>query len=404
MLTTGPRQAQGCPLLDGWQDGDVQEELSPSARMQALIAEHLPEYSRAATEIRKELGAYGGLVHPLGHSGISLLWVQTANDFIDLLDDIGMGRGRPAVRCLRSIFESHITMLDIASGGSDVADRYAEQYAVVMYLAATMNAGLTGLTGNDLRSERHRRRKQARIHKQAHDEAIAKRGGRLRRGWTDESLEDRAIRHGYAVDYDLYRVLSSSTHVTAGGARGVARRYDDRLVYRFGPDLDNCPMALNEGLRFFRLFVEALSAHTGVPAERVIDTLSTLESLRSAYRKLILSIDGAMWPDELPVIGMIVVRALLPDGERKWLLHDNQQARIIECSHPNNATQEQLEGTEPLLDAVEETPRDREEWVTVALLGATADPLPGARWRPEGLLARLDPIRNPHGLLLPWDQ
>ena len=308
------------------------------------------------------------------------------------------------MRVLRSIFESLITMLDIAGGGSDVADRYAEQYAVVGYLAATMNAGLTGLTGNDLRSERHRRHKQERIHKQAHDEAIAKRGGRFRRSWTDESLEDRASRHGYAEDYDLYRVLSSSTHVSAGGARGVERQYGDRLVYRFGPDLHNCPMALNEGLRFFRLFMEALSAHTGVPAERVIGTLSALESLRRDYRKLVLRLDGAMWPDELPVIGMVVVRALLPDGQRKWLLHDNQQGRIIECSHPRNATQEQLEATEPRLDAVEELPGYREEWVTVALEGATADPLPRARWRPEGLLAELDPIRNPYGLILPWDQ
>ena len=202
----------------------MQEDLSPSVRLQALIAEHLPEYGRAVTEIRREFGAYGGLVHPLGHRGVSLLWVQTANDFFDLLDDIGMGRGRPAMRGLRSIFESFITMLDIASGGSDVADRYAEQYAVVMYLAATMRAGLTGLTGNDLRSERHRRRKQVRIHKQAHDEAIANWGGRLRRSWTDESLEVRAARHGYAEDYDLYRVLSSSTHVSAGGVRGICRR------------------------------------------------------------------------------------------------------------------------------------------------------------------------------------
>ena len=386
----------------------MQEELSPSVRMQALIEEHLPEYSRAVIEIRRELGAYGALVNPFAHlhpstqRSVSLLQVQTANDFIDLLDDLGMGRGRPAMRGLRSIFESLVTMLDIASGGNDAADRYEEHYAVVMYLAATMRAGLTGLTGNDLRSERHRRRKQERIHKQAHDEAIAKRGGRLRRSWTDESMEDRAARHGYAEDYDLYRVLSSSTHVTAGGARGVERRYDETPVYRFGPDLLNCPMVLNEGLRFFRLFVEAHSAHTGVPAERLIGTLSDLESLRPAYRKLLLRIDSAMWPDELPVTGMIVVRALLPDGQRKWLLHDNQQGRIIECSHPRNATAGQIETTEPLLDAVEETPRDPDEWITVALEGAIADPLPSARWRPDGHLVPLD--WNPHGLILPWDQ
>ena len=202
-----------------------------------------------------------------------------------------MGRGRPAtVRGLRSIFESLITMLDIAGGGSDVADRYAEQYAVVGYLAATMNAGLTGLTGNDLRSERHRRHKQERIHKQAHDEAIAKRGGRFRRSWTDESLEDRATRHGYAEDYDLYRVLSSSTHVSAGGARGVERQLRrPTAVYRFGPDLHNCPMALNEGLRFFRLFMEAhLCSHRCPGRKGHWHTLGPGVADAAHYRKLIL--------------------------------------------------------------------------------------------------------------------
>ena len=67
----------------------MQEELSPSVRMKALIEEHLPEYNRAFTEIRSELGAYGGRVHPFAHRSVSLLLVQTANDFIDLLDDIG---------------------------------------------------------------------------------------------------------------------------------------------------------------------------------------------------------------------------------------------------------------------------------------------------------------------------
>ena len=381
----------------------MDEGLSAIGYVKDQVAEHLPEYSRAVGQMRRELGAYGGLVHPSAHRAVSLLWVQTANDFIDLLDDIGMGRGRPAMRGLRSIFESFITMLDIASGDSDAADRYAEQYAVVMYLAATMTAGLTGLTGNDLRSERHRRRKEERIHKQAHDEAIAKRGGRLRSSWTDESLKDRAARHGYSDDYDLYRVLSSSTHVAAGGARGIERRYDETSVVRFGPDLLNCPMALNEGLRYVRLFIEALAGHTGIPAERLIGTLSALESLRGAYRKLINRIDGDLWPDH-PPLGMVVVRALLPDGQRKWLLHDNQQGRIIECSGPKNATQQQVDSAERFLDEWEEEHQDRDEWITAALLEATADPLPRARWRPEGLLAQSDPIRNPYGLILPWDQ
>ena len=389
------------PFSCGWQDGDMSEDLSAIGHVKAQVAEYLPEYSRAVGRIRREIGVYVGLVHPHGHRGVNLLVAQTSNDFIDLLDDIGMGRGRPALRGLRSILESFITMLDIASGDGDTANRYAEHYAVVMYQAATMEAGLSGLSGNDLRGERHRRRKQQRMHKQAHDEAIANRGGSFKRNWTDEPLKARADRHGHANDYDLYRVLSSSTHVSAGGVRGVEKRYGETPVYRFGPDLLNCPLAFNEGLRYFRLFIEALSIHTGIPAESLIGALSELESLRGTYRKLISRIDGDLWPDQ-PPLGMMVVRALLPDGQRKWLLHDNEQRRIIECSGPINATQQQIENAERSLDEMEETLPDRDEWISAALLRATADPLKHARWRSDEHLAPFD--MNPHGLMLPWDQ
>ena len=377
------------------------EDLSAIGHVKAQVGEHLPEYSRAVGRMRREIGAYVGLVHPVAHRGVNLLVAQTANDFIDLLDDIGMGRGRPALRGLRSIFESFITMLDIADGDSSTADRYAEHYSVVMYQAATMEAGLTGLAGNDLRAERHSRRKQQRTNKQAHDEALANKGGSFKRNWTDEPLRDRAVRHGYAKDYDFYRVLSSSTHVSAGGARGIERRYGETPVYRFGPDLLNCPLALNEGLRYCRLFVEALSSHTGIPAEKLVGALSALESLRDGYRKLISRIDAELWPDH-PPLGMIVVRASLPDGQRKWLLHDNQQRRIIECSNPKNSAQPQIDNAERWLDNTEETLPDRYEWITAALTGAAADPLTGARWRSDELLAPLG--LNSNGLMLPWDQ
>ncbi len=264
------------------------DELSPCIQLRALVAKRLPEYNRALSAVRRELDAYAWQVHSaVAPRGIGLLLAQTANDFIDVLDDISMVRGRPAMRGLRSIFESLITMLEIASDGSEVLDRYTDQYAIDCYQAATMNAGLTGLNGDDLRSERHRRRKQQCIHKQARDKALAKTEWQSRKAWPESSLKDRAARHGYNADYDLYRVLSSLVHVTAGGARGIERQYNDQLAYRLGPDLQNCPMVFNESLRFFRLFAEALSTYMDISAERLIRALSALEALRSDYRKLI---------------------------------------------------------------------------------------------------------------------
>ena len=375
-----------------------------SLHMQRHIEEGLPEYVHAVADLHRELGAYCALVHPSAHRAVGLLLTQTTNDFIDMLEDVGMGRGHPAVRGLRSIFEALVTMLDIASGGNDVADRYAEHHAVVMYRASTMRAGLTGLEGNSLRSERHRRRKEQRTHRQAHDDAIAKWGSGFKRNWTDESLKDRSSRHGYADDYQLYSVLSSTIHVSAGGARGIVRDHDGTNVYRIGPDLLNCPLALNEGLRYFTLFLDSLADHTGIAAERVGGKLRALGPLTGVYRKIIKDIDSAMWPsdDEIAVLELIVMRALLPDGRRKWFLHDNQQARIIECLCPEDASDIQLERTEAMLDEVEKVSHDREEWITVALFGASSEPLSNANWRSDGLLVPLD--WNPSGIVLPYDQ
>ena len=161
-------------------------------------------------------------------------------------------------------------------------------------------------------------------------------------------------------------------------------------------------MSFNEGLRYFRLFVEAVASNTGFTAERLTRALADLESLRDAYRKLVLRIDSDMWPDEPPIV-VVVVRALLPDGQRKWLLHDRQQQRIIECSHPQGASLEQLDAVERALNEVRDTYSDRREWITAAVVGATADPLQSSKWRPEILV--LVPMGwDTHGLTLPWDQ
>ena len=351
--------------------------------------------------MRKELAAYNSALSGSRRPGVGILVAQAVNDFSDLLADLEMGRGRPAMRCLRSIFESLITMLDITDPNSDAIDRYEEHYGVARYQAATMRAGLTGLTGNDLRAERHRRHKEQRRHKQAHDEALAKRGSQFKRNWAGETLMKRAARHGYGDDYDLYRVASSPIHVSPGGMSGIERQYDDKSVYRFGPNLVDCPLAFIEGLRYFKLFIEALASHTGFTAERVLQALSALESLQKEYRKTIHSIDENLWPIVAP-IGSIVVRALLPDGRRKWILHDNDQGKIIECSPPKGLPKSQIEAAEEALNKAEDTLCEREEWITAALVRATADPLPQARWRPEGLIVPLD--WNPYELMLPWDQ
>lgn len=45
----------------------MQEELSAIGYVKAQIAEHLPEYSHAVGQMRRELGAYGGLLALAAH-------------------------------------------------------------------------------------------------------------------------------------------------------------------------------------------------------------------------------------------------------------------------------------------------------------------------------------------------
>ena len=99
--------------------------LSAIDYVKSQLAEHLLEYSQAVTKVREELDSYYALtILSNARRGVMISTVQTVNDFCDLLDDIKMGRGRPAMRALRSIFESLITILALrvlwGSGGSVV--------------------------------------------------------------------------------------------------------------------------------------------------------------------------------------------------------------------------------------------------------------------------------------------
>ncbi|MCA1706717.1 MAG: hypothetical protein LC808_27015 [Actinobacteria bacterium] len=67
---------------------------------------------------------------------------EAALDFLDLITDICRGRGRPALRSARSLFELLITLHDITSS-PDLAERYFRHQFVVSQQMATLDMGKT---------------------------------------------------------------------------------------------------------------------------------------------------------------------------------------------------------------------------------------------------------------------
>lgn len=365
------------------------------------ILEALPDLGQAIAETRQELFAFNVTTSTNRQRGIGILLVQAINDFSDLLADIAMGRGRPAMRCLRTVFESLITMKDITNPNSNDLQRYEDFFAVASYQEAIMEVGMSGLVGKRLRAERHRKHKEERKHKKAHDEAIAKWGKGFKHNWTNRTFRQRAAKHGFSEEYKIYRLASSIVHVSSGGMSGIEREYDELNVHRFGPNLIDCPLAFSEGLRLFETFIEGIANYTGVSADRVNQSLAKLKLLQVDYREYITRLDQSLWPKE-PPFGHMVVRALLPNGERKWIIHDQTQQRIIECHPPKAVTSLQLKNAEASLNEWEALHPVRPDWITSALLGATSVPLTDANWRSEEIITPFE--WNANKLLLPWDK
>lgn len=367
------------------------------------LAKEVPEFEAligsAVVEVRGLVGRiYAGSPRP----ALALLMTQLVNDFEDLCFDMQHGRGRTALRTTRSLFDALLAVLDIVEAGSNAADRYEDHIAVAGLRAAEMRSGFSGLSGNELRSERHRRRKAAARHRIANDAAISKWGNGFGRSWTSLTTRDRATAHGLGGDYDLFRVASAAVHASAGGAFGLVSEVANADVYRVGPALQLCPLALGDGTRYVELGLGAIGQHLGVDTRRANDAISNLRSVRNAYTGAMRRLDRNLWPEHPPP-GTVVLRALLPDGERRWILHDNQTGKIITCTAPCDGDPAIIANNEKRLDIAERDDPERSEWITYPFFDLTAEPIPGASWRSDGHIIPPSWLRSTE-LLLPYDQ
>lgn len=363
-----------------------QHLLSP-ADIGEAIGDHVPELDAVMEAVADEVSAFQGILHASAKvpSAVLTAATQAANDLLDLLYDVSYGRGRPALRTTRGLIELAITMADITSD-PDLAERYARHEYVTAIQFADTSAGLTHLRGNDLKGERHRRKKLRASAASGQAAAIKDYGPGFQRAWSPENLYERARRHGLDGLYEFYRISSAGTHASAGGLFGLGVDINDVRTHRIGaPDLSMVAVALDQGVLAYRTLIERLRDAYGLQPDRLLRALDGLDAQYPALRKAMLAIEKEITPDT-PTPKPTVIRVVHTDGRRQWMLHDVARGLVIACDVPD-ASRENLEAVEASVDEGERVvPQPRRHLLAVGFIGAEARPLPGAKWYSDRML------------------
>ncbi len=117
---------------------------------------------------------------------------QAVNDYVDLVFELSTGRGRPAIRAARAVFEHLVNLRELQSVPG-LGARYLANHDVADQLEASIELGVDRLVGNERRSERHRLHKMGRDSTPGYESALDAYGPGFRRQWQDRSLRDRAL-------------------------------------------------------------------------------------------------------------------------------------------------------------------------------------------------------------------
>lgn len=224
---------------------------------------------------------------------------QALNDYLDLLYEAFSGRGRPALRTARTLFE-HLVNYRWIDADPVEAERYCKHGAVGDLLDLEVSASREEeFTGNARRAYRHWRQKAERQIRRDANAAIDQYGDSFRRSWASKSLRDRAARHGLADEYDTaYRLLSAVIHGNAAGDVGHRASIGGHSVVRTGPALAVCPLALRCGHRYFTLLVTEWENAAGrpEPMARLRELVRVVAERLDDHRTACLALDDGLWP------------------------------------------------------------------------------------------------------------
>jgi len=305
---------------------------------------------------------------------------QATNDFLDLVLEAMSGRGRPAARSSRALYE-HIVNLRWVTNDVDQAQRYCDHAAIGDLLDLDLNTPTEEqYTGVTRKRARHWRKKLERRIRPAAAAVLGTYGESFRRSWTQANLRDRASAVDLASDYDLYRLLSAVIHGSAGGDLGQRQEIGGRQVVRTGPAVALCPLALRTGLGWYRMIVDEVAAALGSGATDGLATaLDRLAADLPTHESLCHLVDAELWPHEPPQSAVFL--RVEVGGQWRWLLLDADLPRTIEVE-PIGLDADQRTWLEEEVAAVERANPGRTQPLIIAVAGVSGSPRQGATWEP----------------------
>jgi hypothetical protein len=244
-------------------------------------------------------------------SVIGIVLSQSAAEFTDLLFDIRVGRGRPALKGTRSLFELLVTAHDVLSS-EELSNRYLDHAVMSQRVNAEITIDAEELGGAAKKSALHRANKIKRATQPQYEALLRKYGRDFVTRWAGRDLRTRAEGHGLLSEYAYYSLVSAVLHGSAGGALGLVSNIDGATVRRVGPALGICPMAFLQGLRFFDAIVALVGKSVAnQEAMALRGALRQLRRLWPIYRTTLLELDRSMWPATPPPAGVAIL-AIIP--------------------------------------------------------------------------------------------
>jgi hypothetical protein len=355
----------GPPEIDIGSVGDI-------VREQARFADDVPanvEGLDAALRGLREPTLFV-IEHAVGRPGppewVGAVVNQLNNELSDPVLDAICGRGRPAIKASRSLFDLLVTAKDIIASPA-VAERYERHRWVVWRDALDLEAQTH--RGYLTQAEAHRRRVNRREVEPKARAALSEYGPAFRRGWQTMNLRDRADQYGLGDDYEWYRLASAVLHGSAGGVLGTYVEFlDGPRMHRTGSALGLTPDALEFGLRWARMSFEALTAEIGEITSVMMAAIARVEALVAEFRQLIEDHDRQLWttnPTHLEAF-MLVTRW---PGPPRWYLRIAGSNWVRAAIEPTGLSNEQRSAlARMVVEARANFPTDGDVISIVALL------------------------------------
>lgn len=327
------------------------------------------------------------------HDSVRLLFNLAVNDFRDLLHDLDSGSGRAAMRTARAVIEHAINLHTIAASLAE-ASRYVEHLDQGPAILRTLALGVTRLSGPTRRSYQRSLDSFAGAARRF-DAAVEEHGSWFKRGWTQDTLKDRADRLGLTRLYEYYRLSSLVTHGSAGGSLGSLREHPGGFrTFRTGPALELAPVAMWAGIAGYREVLTALrTVRPDLDTAAYTRGLDALDAMWADYFFAIKDIDGELWPDER-VRPPAAILAFTATRGRRWYLHLPMLACLVPAKDPNlpDWIEEQVaELIEMVVTEQSHMFRPDQRWVTAAMPHVTVAPVADARPIPDTALMEFPP-------------